>query len=150
MSALEIVLAVLVGGALVVLAWALLETRRQLDAARRPGPDPVAGLLQQQIEAVRAESRTGQEGLRREVGDLGNRLREDASELRLAVATELKGVSAEVARQLADGMELGLPIVTCGPGNRLIPHQVDEYVETEELFDAAKIYAASALKFLEG
>jgi DNA recombination protein RmuC len=106
MSALEIVLAVLVGGALVVLAWSLLETRRQLDAARRPGPDPVAGLLQQQIEAVRAESRTGQEGLRREVGDLGNRLREDASELRLAVATELKGVSAEVARQLADGMRL--------------------------------------------
>jgi succinyl-diaminopimelate desuccinylase len=47
-------------------------------------------------------------------------------------------------------MELGLPIVTCGPGNRLIPHQVDEYVETGQLVDAAKIYAASALKFLEG
>ncbi len=47
-------------------------------------------------------------------------------------------------------MELGLPIVTCGPGNRLIPHQVDEYVETDQLVDAAKIYAASALKFLEG
>jgi succinyl-diaminopimelate desuccinylase len=47
-------------------------------------------------------------------------------------------------------MELGLPIVTCGPGNRLIPHQVDEYVETEELVEAARIYAASALKFLEG
>jgi succinyl-diaminopimelate desuccinylase len=47
-------------------------------------------------------------------------------------------------------MELGLPIVTCGPGDRLIPHQVDEYVETQELVDAAKIYAASALKFLEG
>lgn len=47
-------------------------------------------------------------------------------------------------------MELGLPIVTCGPGSRLIPHQVDEYVETQELFEAAKIYAASALKFLEG
>jgi succinyl-diaminopimelate desuccinylase len=47
-------------------------------------------------------------------------------------------------------MELGLPIVTCGPGNRLIPHQVDEYVEIQELVDAAKIYAASALKFLEG
>jgi hypothetical protein len=27
---------------------------------------------------------------------------------------------------------------------------VDEYVETGELFDAAKIYAASALRFLEG
>ena len=47
-------------------------------------------------------------------------------------------------------MELGLPIVTCGPGNRLIPHQVDEYVETTQLVDAAKIYAVSALKFLEG
>jgi succinyl-diaminopimelate desuccinylase len=47
-------------------------------------------------------------------------------------------------------MELGLPIVTCGPGNRLIPHQVDEYVEITQLIAAAKIYAASAMKFLEG
>jgi succinyl-diaminopimelate desuccinylase len=47
-------------------------------------------------------------------------------------------------------MELGLPIVTCGPGNRLIPHQVDEYVEVTQLIEAAKIYAASAMKFLEG
>jgi len=46
-------------------------------------------------------------------------------------------------------MELGLPIVTCGPGNRLIPHQVDEYVEVEELVDAARIYVASALAYLE-
>jgi len=46
-------------------------------------------------------------------------------------------------------MELGIPIVTCGPGNRLIPHQVDEYVEVRELVEAAKIYAASALKCLE-
>ena len=44
---------------------------------------------------------------------------------------------------------LGIPIVTCGPGNRLIPHQVDEYVDCEELVDAARIYAASALNFLE-
>jgi succinyl-diaminopimelate desuccinylase len=47
-------------------------------------------------------------------------------------------------------MELGLPIVTCGPGNRLIPHQVDEFVEVQQLVDAARIYAASAMKFLEG
>ena len=46
-------------------------------------------------------------------------------------------------------MELGIPIVTCGPGNRLIPHQVDEYVEAQEVADAARIYAASALKYLE-
>ncbi len=46
-------------------------------------------------------------------------------------------------------MTLGIPIVTCGPGNRLIPHQVDEHVDVAELVDAARIYVASALNFLE-
>jgi succinyl-diaminopimelate desuccinylase len=45
-------------------------------------------------------------------------------------------------------MQLGIPIVTCGPGGRLIPHQADEYVEVAELVDAAKIYVASALTYL--
>ncbi|PYM91915.1 MAG: peptidase M20 [Candidatus Rokuibacteriota bacterium] len=45
-------------------------------------------------------------------------------------------------------MQLGIPIVTCGPGNRQIPHQADEYVEIDELVDAARIYVASALNFL--
>jgi succinyl-diaminopimelate desuccinylase len=44
---------------------------------------------------------------------------------------------------------LGIPIVTCGPGHRLIPHQVDEHVEISELVDAAKIYVASALNYLD-
>lgn len=46
-------------------------------------------------------------------------------------------------------MTRGIPIVTCGPGHRLIPHQVDEHVEVRALVDAAKIYVASALNFLE-
>jgi len=46
-------------------------------------------------------------------------------------------------------MTLGIPIVTCGPGHRLIPHQVDEHVEVAELVDAARIYVASALNFLK-
>lgn len=46
--------------------------------------------------------------------------------------------------------ELGIPIVTCGPGNRRIPHQVDEYVEVKELAAAARIYTIAALNFLEG
>jgi succinyl-diaminopimelate desuccinylase len=46
-------------------------------------------------------------------------------------------------------MELGIPIVTCGPGDRLIPHQVDEFVRAEEVVEAAKIYVASALNYLE-
>jgi succinyl-diaminopimelate desuccinylase len=45
--------------------------------------------------------------------------------------------------------ELGIPIVTCGPGDRLIPHQVDEYVSVAEIVDAARIYVASALSYLE-
>jgi succinyl-diaminopimelate desuccinylase len=44
---------------------------------------------------------------------------------------------------------LGIPIVTCGPGHRLIPHQVDEHVEIAHLVDAARIYVASALEYLE-
>jgi succinyl-diaminopimelate desuccinylase len=43
---------------------------------------------------------------------------------------------------------LGIPIVTCGPGHRLVPHQVDEYVDVDELVEAARIYVASALNFL--
>ena len=46
-------------------------------------------------------------------------------------------------------MQLGIPIVTCGPGDRLIPHQVDEFVSTDQVVEAAKIYVASALNYLE-
>ena len=46
-------------------------------------------------------------------------------------------------------MELGIPIVTCGPGSRLIPHQVNEYVEAAAVVEAARIYVASALAYLE-
>lgn len=44
----------------------------------------------------------------------------------------------------------GIPIVTIGAGNRLVPHQKDEWVAIDELVDTAKIYAASALIFLDG
>jgi len=46
-------------------------------------------------------------------------------------------------------MELGIPIVTCGPGDRLIPHQVNEYVDVAQIADATRIYAAAALNYLE-
>ena len=44
---------------------------------------------------------------------------------------------------------LGIPIVTCGPGDRLIPHQANEYVDADDVHDAAKIYVAAALRYLE-
>jgi succinyl-diaminopimelate desuccinylase len=46
-------------------------------------------------------------------------------------------------------MELGIPIVTCGPGNRLIPHQANEFVEVAQVVDAARIYVAAALNYFE-
>lgn len=41
-----------------------------------------------------------------------------------------------------------IPCLVNGPGPRHIPHQKDEYVEIEELFESARIYALSAGRFL--
>ncbi len=44
----------------------------------------------------------------------------------------------------------GVPIVTVGPGDRTIPHQVDEFVRTRDLVRAARLYAAAAVTYLAG
>lgn len=44
----------------------------------------------------------------------------------------------------------GVPIVTVGPGDRTIPHQVDEFVRVGDLVDAARLYAAAAMVYLGG
>lgn len=44
----------------------------------------------------------------------------------------------------------GVPIVTVGPGDRLIPHQVDEFVRVSELIASARLYAAASVLFLSG
>lgn len=44
--------------------------------------------------------------------------------------------------------QAGVPIVTCGPGNTYIPHHVDEYVDIEQLVEAAKIYVVAAMRYL--
>jgi DNA recombination protein RmuC len=81
--------ALLLGAALVVLlvvAWALFGTRRELAElrARSPAPDPGVALVRQEVETVRREGREDQERLRREVG----------------------GLTTEVTRQLEQGMQL--------------------------------------------
>lgn len=43
----------------------------------------------------------------------------------------------------------GVPIVTIGAGDRLVPHQKDEWVSIEQLLETAKIYTVSALEFLK-
>lgn len=41
-----------------------------------------------------------------------------------------------------------VPIVTVGPGDRMIPHQRDEFVEVQAVIEAARLYAAAAVLFL--
>ena len=43
----------------------------------------------------------------------------------------------------------GVPIVTVGPGDREIPHQVGEFVRLAELIASARLYAATIAVFLE-
>ena len=43
----------------------------------------------------------------------------------------------------------GIPIITIGAGNRMIPHQKDEWISVDDLCLTAKIYAASALEYLK-
>jgi DNA recombination protein RmuC len=102
---------ILLGGLLVVLAivaWTLFSTRRELGElrARATAPDTATTMLQQQIETVRSEGRTGQDALRRDVGTLATQVKDELNALQRGVATELKGVSTEVARQLQEGMRL--------------------------------------------
>jgi len=41
-----------------------------------------------------------------------------------------------------------IPCIVNGPGPRHIPHQIDEYVEIDEAYECAKIYALTASRFL--
>ncbi len=43
----------------------------------------------------------------------------------------------------------GLPVVVMGPGRKTLPHQVDEWVDLEEVVQAARVYAALAVLYLE-
>ena len=41
-----------------------------------------------------------------------------------------------------------IPIVTMGAGDRQVPHQVDEWVDLDQLIETAEIYALAALHYL--
>jgi len=43
-----------------------------------------------------------------------------------------------------------IPCLVNGPGPRHMPHQNDEYVEIDELYEAARIYAITAFRYLQG
>ncbi len=71
---------------------------------------------------------------------------EQATRIVLARAPRYGGVPGTT-----DGTFLhaaGVPIVTVGPGDREIPHQVDEFVRLEDLTLSARLYAAAIMLFL--
>jgi succinyl-diaminopimelate desuccinylase len=134
--------------------------RATLDIRLTPGPDEAA--IAAEIDAACQRAMATVPGVAVEWQALnGYRLatRVDAAEA--VVQAMVKGVRQATGRRprfggvpgSTDGtilrMQLGTPIVTCGPGARLIPHQVDEYVDVEQLIESARIYVAAALNYLE-
>jgi succinyl-diaminopimelate desuccinylase len=130
-----------------------------LDVRLTPGPD--ADAVRAEIDALCRAAETRTPGVRVEWSAVnGFRVATTVDPGEAIVRAMVKGVQQATGRRARFGgvpgstdgtilrMTLGIPIVTCGPGHRLIPHQVDEYVDTAQLVDAARIYAASALNFL--
>jgi succinyl-diaminopimelate desuccinylase len=131
-----------------------------LDVRLTPGPDAVA--IAATIDQLCRETEAAVPGLRLEwVPVNGFRLATRVDREEPLVAAMTKGVRQATGRAprfggvpgSTDGTilrtTLGVPIVTCGPGDRFVPHQVDEHVETVQVVDAARIYIASALNYLE-
>lgn len=46
--------------------------------------------------------------------------------------------------------ERGIPIVTYGPGDVTIPHQANEFVRVQDVFDNARVYIRAILDYLGG
>ena len=63
-------------------------------------------MLQQQLESVRVEGRSGQDALRQELASVSVSVKDELTTLQRGVTVELKGVTQEVTRQLQDGMQL--------------------------------------------
>ncbi len=134
--------------------------RALLDVRLTPGPDEAAVAREIDLACRQAMARCPGSTIEWEPVN-GFRLATRVERSEPLVRAMVAGVRQATGRRAVFGgvpgstdgtilrMQLGIPIVTCGPGHRLIPHQADEYVEVAELVDAAKIYVASALNFLE-
>ncbi|HKC96925.1 MAG TPA: M20 family metallopeptidase [Methylomirabilota bacterium] len=133
--------------------------RALLDVRLTPGPDEAAVAREIDAACRQAMARCAGSTIEWEPVN-GFRLATRVERSEPLVQAMIAGVRQATGRRAVFGgvpgstdgtilrMQLGIPIVTCGPGHRLIPHQADEYVEVAELIDAAKIYVASALNYL--
>ncbi len=130
-----------------------------LDVRLTPGPDeaPIAAEIDRACSAARAvcpEATVEWQPVN------GYRLATEVDAAEPLVRAMVEGVKQATGRRAKFGgvpgstdgtilrMTRGIPIVTCGPGHRLIPHQVNEHVEIAQLVEAARIYVASAINYL--
>jgi len=132
----------------------------RLDVRLTPGLEPARALAA--IEALARQTETRWPGTRIEVEPVEPprpATRTDRGEVVVrALAWATRAVCGRPARfggvpGSTDGTilhtEARIPIVTCGPGTRQIPHQVDEHVEVAALGEAARLYAAAAVRYLD-
>ncbi len=103
-----LIFGILVAGALAVWGAALLIRRRPRDEPERL--DAGLSVLQREIESVRTENRRTQEAtlgaVHDEVARFGGQVGDRVAQLQGAVVLQLQQVTAEVNRQLQDGMAL--------------------------------------------
>jgi len=123
--------------------------------------------LAQSHETLRARLRQILEGLAREDPDFQADIEfiEDRPVVGIAREEPIARCAADALRDLTgrepvwngvpgatDGTFLsawkGIPCLVNGPGPRHLPHQVDEYVEIEQLFEAARLSVLTASRFL--
>ena len=128
-----------------------------LDIRTVPGVDH--GAIRRQLEQLAHQALQDNPGVQAELHVIEDRpptetSRDEAVVRAVEHAMELLGYPVRYGGVpgATDGTFLqawaGVPVVTVGPGSRTIPHQVDEFVEVEEMVAAARIYAAAAVLML--
>jgi succinyl-diaminopimelate desuccinylase len=133
--------------------------RVELDMRTVPGQDPAE--IVETIQTIAAEAaRDFHKGLRIEVGILNQvgALETDRADP-LVDATVQAVEAVRRARPSVGGVTYGtdaahlapgfdIPMVICGPGEPGMAHQPDEYIEIDQIVQAAEIYASLARRLI--
>ncbi|MGM0898223.1 MAG: M20 family metallopeptidase [Bacillota bacterium] len=127
----------------------------------RTVPEQNHGILLQTIEGIVSNMKAEDSDCRIDLTVLDNRP-PTATAKEDAVVKAIYGAVEEITGKepiyngvpgATDGTFLhmeGIPIVTIGAGDREIPHQLNEYVDIEELAETTAIFKEAALRFLNG
>jgi len=130
----------------------------EVDMRTIPGQDHAA--MTDAVRKLADDVARDFEGLRMEIdviSDVSSLETDSSHELVLDIVKSVRsvrGADPEVGgvAYATDGAHLGpgfnMPVVICGPGAPGMAHQPDEYVETQQLTDAAEIYVDLALRTL--